>query len=127
MFNVESELVAREVAATLKAAKLVFVTVGFFLSDVRTGKQIQTMKTSDVRRYLDEAPVGDPPPGGAVATAVEAYTEQVYYRSLFEHACMAVNKGVARVHMLRQNDGALLQELYTSDGSGTLISRDLCV
>lgn len=37
----------------------------------------------------------------------------------------ALEKGVRRAHIIAPTGGALLQELYTRDGSGTLISRDL--
>ena len=37
----------------------------------------------------------------------------------------ALRGGVQRAHILSPTQGALLQELYTRDGSGTLISRDL--
>lgn len=37
----------------------------------------------------------------------------------------ALGNGVKRAHLISPVDGALLQELYTRDGSGTLISRDL--
>eukprot|EP00533_Pseudo-nitzschia_delicatissima_P000801 CAMPEP_0116106632 /NCGR_PEP_ID=MMETSP0327-20121206/15758_1 /TAXON_ID=44447 /ORGANISM="Pseudo-nitzschia delicatissima, Strain B596" /LENGTH=545 /DNA_ID=CAMNT_0003599295 /DNA_START=684 /DNA_END=2322 /DNA_ORIENTATION=- len=37
----------------------------------------------------------------------------------------ALRAGVKRVHLISPYDGALLQELYTRDGSGTMISGDL--
>jgi len=37
----------------------------------------------------------------------------------------ALEAGVKRVHLISPNDGGLLQELYTRDGSGTMISGDL--
>jgi len=38
---------------------------------------------------------------------------------------LAVKQGVPRAHILSPKHGAVLQELYTRDGSGTLISGDL--
>uniref|UniRef100_A0A7S4N0L1 amino-acid N-acetyltransferase n=1 Tax=Odontella aurita TaxID=265563 RepID=A0A7S4N0L1_9STRA len=40
-------------------------------------------------------------------------------------ATSALERGVKRAHILAPTNGALLQELYTRDGSGILISRDL--
>lgn len=37
----------------------------------------------------------------------------------------ALERGVKRAHIISSSNGALLQELYTRDGAGTLISRDL--
>eukprot|EP00594_Rhizosolenia_setigera_P006498 CAMPEP_0178949960 /NCGR_PEP_ID=MMETSP0789-20121207/6363_1 /TAXON_ID=3005 /ORGANISM="Rhizosolenia setigera, Strain CCMP 1694" /LENGTH=616 /DNA_ID=CAMNT_0020630585 /DNA_START=171 /DNA_END=2021 /DNA_ORIENTATION=+ len=37
----------------------------------------------------------------------------------------ALEKGVKRVHIVSPTNGALLNELYTRDGSGLLVSRDL--
>ncbi|GMI37215.1 hypothetical protein TrRE_jg6190, partial [Triparma retinervis] len=37
----------------------------------------------------------------------------------------SLGAGVKRCHLISPVDGALIQELYTRDGSGTLITRDL--
>jgi amino-acid N-acetyltransferase len=37
----------------------------------------------------------------------------------------ALEQGVTRAHLVAPTDGALLRELYTRDGAGTLISRDI--
>ena len=40
--------------------------------------------------------------------------------------CVAsLERGVKRAHIISPINGALLQELYTRDGGGTLISRDI--
>lgn len=41
------------------------------------------------------------------------------------YSMVALEKGVKRAHILAPENGALIQELYTRDGCGTLISRDL--
>ncbi|CAN0336119.1 unnamed protein product, partial [Scytosiphon promiscuus] len=38
---------------------------------------------------------------------------------------LAACQGVARAHVIPPTGGALLQELYTRDGAGLLISRDI--
>merc|ERR1712176_133897 len=37
----------------------------------------------------------------------------------------ALSQGTRRGHLIHPYQGALLQELYTADGSGTLVSHDL--
>ncbi|CAM9958119.1 unnamed protein product [Ectocarpus sp. 12 AP-2014] len=44
---------------------------------------------------------------------------------LTERAVMALTQGVSRAHVVPPTSGALLQELYTRDGAGLLISRDI--
>ncbi|CAM9472493.1 unnamed protein product [Ectocarpus sp. 4 AP-2014] len=44
---------------------------------------------------------------------------------LTERAVMALTRGVSRAHVVPPTSGALLQELYTRDGAGLLISRDI--
>ncbi|MDO6805769.1 hypothetical protein Q4595_25160, partial [Wenyingzhuangia sp. 1_MG-2023] len=42
-----------------------------------------------------------------------------------EAALKAVSQGVPRAHLISfQHDGALLQELFTREGKGTMISQD---
>eukprot|EP00752_Nemacystus_decipiens_P001827 g1764.t1 len=72
--------------------------------------------------------------GGEVATAVGAAGEvpatathamEQGLMKLVEKAVMALTEGVARAHVVPPASGALLQELYTRDGAGLLISRDI--
>lgn len=44
---------------------------------------------------------------------------------LVDHSVRALSNGVPRAHMVSPTNGALLQELFTRDGSGLLISRDI--
>jgi amino-acid N-acetyltransferase len=44
---------------------------------------------------------------------------------LVEQSVRALAKGVARAHVVSPSNGALLQELFTRDGCGLLISRDI--
>ena len=37
----------------------------------------------------------------------------------------ALERGVTRAHLVPPSSGALIRELYTRDGAGTLVSRDL--
>ena len=44
---------------------------------------------------------------------------------LCRHCVRALELGVTRTHILPPTPGALIQELYTTDGIGTLMSRDV--
>jgi len=52
-------------------------------------------------------------------TREKEFLEKVHW------SCEALSKGVRRSHLISADEGALLKELYTRDGEGTLISRDL--
>jgi amino-acid N-acetyltransferase len=103
VFNLSAEDVAREAASSLKADKLIFITDSDSLSDIRsqlspsdaeTLLETQTQLSGEIRRHLLSA----------------------------IHAC---KQGVQRVHLVeRSRDGALLEELYTRDGSGILVTAD---
>jgi amino-acid N-acetyltransferase len=45
--------------------------------------------------------------------------------NLVRFSVSALRRGVTRAHLVAPTSGDLLRELYTSDGAGTLISRDL--
>ncbi len=103
VFNLSAEDVAREAASSLKADKLIFITDSDSLSDIRsqlsptdaeTLLESQDQLSGEIRRHLLSA----------------------------IHAC---KQGVQRVHLVeRSRDGALLEELYTRDGSGILVTAD---
>jgi amino-acid N-acetyltransferase len=60
--------------------------------------------------YLDECPYQEPERSFLVK---------------FGWGMTALRAGVKRVHLVAPDNGALLQELYTRDGAGTMISGDL--
>jgi amino-acid N-acetyltransferase len=105
VFNVNSEQVATQTAAALNADKLIFLLDGKGLRNGRrqiirqlTMQQAEKMLSS--RKKLDEE-------------------TQVHMTSAIE----ACRSGVGRVHLVPTwTAGALLQELYTRDGAGTLIT-----
>ena len=111
VFNLRAEEVAREVAVELRAAKLVFLGEGAPLSE---GAEVplreltlEEAKALLARRRQD---------GRAGATTTRLLAVAV-------HAC---RNGVKRVHLLdRGTDGALLLELFTRDGIGTMVSADV--
>ncbi len=105
VFNINSEQVATYTASAIKADKLIFLLDGRGLRDARrkiirqlTGLQADKLLSS--RRKLD----------------AEA---EIHLRSAVE----ASKKGVERIHLITPwREGALLQELYTRDGAGTLVT-----
>lgn len=105
IFNLQMEEVAEAVAVAVKTDKLVFLTdsPGVLdaegqLLDALTADHASKLATdtlsSDLKRYLP-------------------------------CAIRASRQGVGRVHLISyQQDGALLQELFTHEGIGTVISRE---
>lgn len=105
IFNLSAEQVAKSVAIALKAEKLIFLTEQGF-QNPETHKQIRQITTKEAAKFLLEHP--DTP--NAMALPLKA-------------AIQSCNSGVNRVHLIdRTIDGALLLELFSHDGIGTLIS-----
>ena len=105
VFNLPVEEVATHTAIALKAEKLIM-----FCSKVGIGdgeKLIQTMRPSEARSRLRENTSGED-------------------HRLLEAAVTACDGGVIRTHIVSHTlDGALLQELFTREGCGTLITQDM--
>lgn len=96
VFNLSAEHVATAVAIALNAEKLIFLTEESCVD--ANGNLIAQLTTDE----LTQIPTGL----FALNAAIES-----------------CNAGIARVHLLNRHiDGALLQELFTRDGVGTLIS-----
>jgi len=127
IFNVNSESLASGVAGSLKASKIIFFSLAASeLRNIETDKIIQGLKYSDAEKLLNYNGVSIRRGGYAV---IESDTDQ--HPSIIEFllkmgwSLLALRSGVKRAHIIPPRNGALLQELYTRDGSGTLISRDL--
>jgi len=105
VFNLAAEEVATEVAIALKADKLILLTEQECLSPTDK-KPIQQLTTGQAEELL----VSSPNFPEAIARSIQA-------------AIQSCKHGVNRAHLInRQVDGALLLELFTRDGVGTLIS-----
>ncbi|MGM0768670.1 MAG: amino-acid N-acetyltransferase [Pseudomonadota bacterium] len=105
-FNLSYEDVGSQVAAALQAEKLIIFIddKGLLEAD---GSLIRELSARQASERLAE---------GAV-TGHDA--------ALLKAACDACVKGVRRAHIISYvNDGALLEEMFTRDGSGTLVSGD---
>ncbi|MGD0958704.1 MAG: amino-acid N-acetyltransferase [Methylomonas sp.] len=107
IFNLSAEEVATEVAVALQADKLILLTEQDCLSPL-DGGHIQQLT-------IDEA--------GALLNRTPGLPENLA-RSL-QAARQSCEQGVQRAHLINRHiDGALLLELFTRDGMGTLISAN---
>lgn len=99
VFNLSAEEVAAETAIALQADKLIL------LCD--TGVTNAEYALSDVGELLND---------------INTSTEMAVHLHSAQLAC---SKGIKRTHIVEsENDGALLKELFTRDGSGILVSAD---
>jgi amino-acid N-acetyltransferase len=106
MFNVTMENVAARAAVALKADKLLFLIDTPGVEGAR-GKLIRELPLAEGERVLRR--------GREVAEDI---------RLFLPHALEACRGGVSRVHLVsRHVDGALLLELFTRDGIGTMVVR----
>ncbi len=107
VFNLSAADVSGSAAVALGADKLIFLTETGPLIDPE-GRHLSNILVRDVDRLLSE--------GTWISREVVA---------CLRAAVLACRNGVKRVHLVpRQVDGALLRELFTRDGIGTLISGE---
>lgn len=105
-FNLRSEEVAAATAIALQADKLLLLgeEEGIFLSERQWIRQLTTTEAE------------------VLLTRETMFSSEV--RSHLKMAVRACREGVKRVHLLNRHlDGAVLLELFTRDGVGTLISE----
>lgn len=108
IFNLGANEIATQTAAALDADKLIFMTEGTLPRDSRR-RLISKMDINEVNTLLTSS------------RRLHSTT-----RMLLEYAVQACLRNVRRVHLLdRSNNGALLLELFTRDGNGTLITADV--
>lgn len=105
VFNLLAEEVATKTAIALKADKLVFLTEEQGV--MNTGRQLIRELSSDyLTPYIEQYKKTSP-----------------YFSLMLKHAKEASLHGVQRVHLLPFSyDGALIQELFTRDGVGTMLT-----
>jgi len=110
VFNVTVNEVATECAIALGADKLAFFVDE--LPSEEPGEPLRQASTRRIERLLrsdDESTIGS---GTALG-------------KILSHSVEACENGVSRIHLLQSNDpSALLRELFTRDGSGTMITTD---
>lgn len=101
-FNLSATALAAELAIELKADKLIYLIDGEGLHD-KQGNIISQLIQSEAEVLIEEGVV-----------------EGAAYLKMAIDAC---KNGVSRVQLIdRQASGAILQELFTRDGAGTMVS-----
>ena len=105
IFNLTSEDVAVHTAVAMKADKLILFTESAGLMDV-DGELVRQCEYRDVDRIVDAR-------------------SELQRDSIVQAVVDAGDLGIARCHLVSFcEDGALLRELYTRDGAGTLVTQE---
>lgn len=101
VFNLPAEELATQVACALNAEKLIF-----FNDDFIRNPHTDQFSTQECEAYLQQETVSDK------------------LQALLQHAILAIQKQVKRVHIIDEHlDGGLLQELFTRNGAGMMITN----
>lgn len=111
VFNLSAEEIATEAAIALNAEKLLLLlpTAGVLDSD---GQQLPSLNEQDAVANMERLQQIDDEQSSCIAQALSA-------------ALHAYRHGVHRTHLISFKDnGALLQELFTREGNGSLLSSD---
>ena len=104
VFNLTLEEVATEAAIALAADKLIFILDHGETVDAK-GRPINRITASQAQRLVRDLPEGD-------------------MKLYLPHPVSACKKAVATVHLVgAEVDGALLMELFTHEGVGTMVTR----
>ena len=110
-FNLSAEEVATEVAIALGADKLILLIPEVGVLD-DSGKLIASLNENDARHHADKLTSSEDADSQCVGHAINA-------------AVRAYSHNIHRSHLISfKQNGALLQELFTREGNGSLISRD---
>ena len=115
IFNLRAEDVATEIAITLKADKLIFIMEnnGVLDSDANLLPQLNLPQAE---QWLINHGVNN---------HNKSEQQNIDTQLHLNNAAHACRGGVKRAHLISRNiDGALLLELYTRDGVGTLVTAD---
>lgn len=114
VFNLSSEEVATQTAIALDADKLILFGSEGGITDSH-GDLRSELLAATARRWVSQYLAG-------LEDAAEAHTETA---RLLQAAADACEEGVPRCHLISyQRDGALIAELLTRDGSGTMVVRE---
>ncbi len=115
IFNLRAEDVATETAIALNADKLIFVMENNGVTD-SNGDLLQQLNLPQAETWLKNQKKNSSEKNNDDKKETQAHLNNA------AHACRG---GVKRVHLLsRKTDGALLLELYTRDGVGTLVTAE---
>jgi amino-acid N-acetyltransferase len=112
IFNLRAEDVATEAAIELNADKLIFVMENNGVTD-KKGNLLQQLNLPQAEAWLNKY------------NNKKDFDDNLETQTHLNNAAHACRGGVKRVHLLsRKTDGALLLELYTRDGVGTLVTSE---
>lgn len=114
-----AEDLATEVAMRLQADKLFFFTRGQRIFDSRSRQWIKVMEKRDAQAFLECVQA----PGASLAAHGEESADQMM--RYLELIVKAMSAGARRGHLINATRGAVIQEVYTTDGNGTTISENL--
>ena len=107
IFNLQMEEAAEAVAVAIKADKLVYLTDSRGVTD-QTGELLDAITADEADDLIKD--------GEWLSTDLRRY---------LPCSVRATQAGVGRVHLIGyEQDGALLRELFTHDGVGTVITRE---
>ncbi|KAB2921203.1 MAG: amino-acid N-acetyltransferase [Dechloromonas sp.] len=107
IFNLQMEEAAEAVAVAIKADKLVYLTDSRGVT-ARDGELLDAMTADEVAELLSG--------GDWLSPDIRRY---------LPCSVRATRAGVGRVHLISfEQDGALLRELFTHDGVGTVVTRE---
>lgn len=111
VFNLTAEEVACQIAIAIKADKLITLVPQEGISDAQ-GKLIASLSPADAKAAAERYATSNDESEKVLSTAIEA--------------CLKANaNGVHRTHLIGyQSNGALIRELFTREGAGSLISAD---
>lgn len=120
VFNLSLEDVAVSAAIALDADKLIFLMDSSGVHNIR-GELLREM-TADKAKNLLRNVQKNISKDGSRNISPNIGEDELYYLPAAIRAC---EQGVARTHLIsRHVDGAILQELFTYDGIGTMITEE---
>ena len=120
-FNLSLEDVAVSTAIALDADKLIFLMDSSGVHNAR-GELLREMTAQKAKNLLQHVKNNYSKSNMATSQETSKITEdEAYYLPAAIRAC---DHGVARTHLIcRHTDGAILQELFTHDGIGTMVTE----
>jgi len=120
-FNLSLEDVAVSTAIALDADKLIFLMDSSGVHNAR-GELLREMTAQKAKNLLQHVKNNHSKNGQIESQNAPNITEdEAYYLPAAIRAC---DHGVARTHLIcRHTDGAILQELFTHDGIGTMVTE----
>jgi len=103
-YNINADTAAAELAIALKASKLIVLTNVEGVLD-KNKKLIKRLTTAEAKKLIKDGTVS-----GGMLPKLEACME-------------ALNQGVERAHIVKASKHAVLEEILTTTGTGTMITQ----